>query len=123
MGRVLAWTLVLASLANSAASAVDTDGVPAPRCYKKVSVEAKYDYSRRLVRKARLVHDENDKGQITMTHYPAIYIEEKTLVTPAYVLLREVKCTKRVLRRAEPLPSSTCVQTRGCEELEPAAAD
>ncbi|WP_347099558.1 hypothetical protein [Sagittula stellata] len=123
MGRVLAWTMALACLANSSAAAADIDGLPGPRCYKKISVEAKYDYSRRLVRKARLVHDENDKGQITMTHYPAIYIEEKTLIAPAYVLLREVNCTKRVLRRAEPLPSGECVQTRGCEELEPVSAD
>ncbi|MBP0482949.1 hypothetical protein [Sagittula salina] len=95
------------------------DGVPGPRCYRKTKVEAVYETSQRLVRKARLVHEETDKGQITMTHYPAIYIEEKTLVSPSYILLQEVRCTKRVLRRAEPLPMENCLPARGCIELDP----
>jgi hypothetical protein len=94
------------------------DGPPGPRCYKKEHVPAEYAYSKRLVRKARLVHEETESGQIELVHYPAIYIEEKTLVEPAYVLLQEVPCTRRILRTADRLPNAECVKTRGCEEVD-----
>jgi len=91
---------------------------PGPMCYRKVQVEAVYETSERLVRKARLVHEEAENGQIKMVHYPAIYVEEKTLVTPAYVLLQEVACTKRILRKAERIPSEPCLPHRGCQEID-----
>jgi len=95
---------------------------PGPTCYRKVDVPAVYSFSKRLVRKARLVHEETDEGQIKLLHFPAIYVEEKTLVEPAHVLLQEVACTRRILRKAGRLPSAECVKTRGCEELEPSPA-
>ena len=113
------WAAVGAPVAALEAAAAD--GLPGPKCYRKVTVEAAYETSTRLVRKARLEHEEAPSGQITMIHYPAIYIEERRLVSPEYVLLQEVKCTKRVLRRAEPLPTRACLETKGCTELEPPA--
>ncbi|MEQ5869036.1 hypothetical protein J4E08_03870 [Sagittula sp. NFXS13] len=114
--RIVGWTLLAMSLAGQA---VARDEGPGPMCYRKVNVEAVYETSRRLVRKARLVHNEAETGQITMTHFPAIYIEEKALVSPAYVLLKQVTCTRRILRRAESLPDGQCDPLKGCTELEP----
>jgi hypothetical protein len=107
----------------AAPDAADVTGLPpAPRCYRKERVEAKYEYSQRLVRKARLVHDEGPDGQIVLRYFPAIYIEEKALIAPEYVLLKEVDCTRRILRKADRLPETACVEARGCQELEPGEA-
>lgn len=108
-----------------AAQIAQQDGTePAPKCYRKVKVEAVYETSQRLLRKARLVHDEAENGQITLTHFPAIYVEDKTLVSPEYVLLQEVRCTKRVLRKAQSLPpEASCEPTRGCVEIDPSRKD
>ncbi|WP_425074616.1 hypothetical protein [Sagittula sp. S175] len=117
--RIIGWTVLAACLATSAVA--QDDGLPGPRCYRKTTVEAVYETSQRLIRKARLEHEERENGQIVMTHFPAIYIEEKTLVSPEYVLLQEVQCTRRILRKAEPLPAHECIETKGCTELEPPA--
>lgn len=109
--------IVLATGAMAQQASLAAESAPAPRCYRKTTVPAVYEARETLLRKARLVHEETPSGQIVMKHFPAIYVEEKTLVTPAYILLQEVACTKRVLRRAEPLPASQCVKTKGCEEL------
>lgn len=132
MRRAIAWALCTMVLAGPVAAVAEapepvvvplsSDVPPGPRCYRKVDVEAVYETSRRLVRKARLVHDEAEDGQIKLTHFPAIYVEEKTLLEPAYVLLQEVKCTRRVLRKAKSLPQEQCRETRGCRELDPGAA-
>ncbi len=95
-----------------------SEAPPGPKCYRKAQIPAEYETSRRLVRKARLKHEETETGQIKMIHYPAIYVEEKTLKEAAYVLLQEVECTRRILRKAIKLPPEQCMETRGCRELD-----
>lgn len=116
--RWIATVCCMALLAPAAQA--QPEGDPAPQCFRKHHVPAVYERSKRLLRKARLVHDETASGQIAMTHFPAIYIEKKTLISPAHVVLKQVRCTKAIIRKADRLPAEECLATKGCTEIDPA---
>jgi hypothetical protein len=60
-------------------------------CYKEVQVPAKYQIKKVLIKKAEQKYLK--KGDmIRLVEYPAIYREDKKLVAPAHVLMREVPC-------------------------------
>ena len=54
---------------------------------------AKYSVKKVRVKEAERKYVRRD-GLVLLLEYPAVYREDKTLVEPAHVLMREVKCKK-----------------------------
>ena len=87
---LLAAGLVLVASA-SAAQADDNARVIA--CYKEVKVAAKYSVTKVLIKEPERKYVRRD-GLVLLLEYPAIYREDKKLVEPEHVVMREVVCKK-----------------------------
>lgn len=60
-------------------------------CYKEVTVPATYDVKKVLLKAPERKYVRRN-GLVLLLEYPAIYREDKTLVEPEHVLMREVVC-------------------------------
>ncbi|WP_113910915.1 hypothetical protein [Roseovarius dicentrarchi] len=60
-------------------------------CYKEVTVPARYDVKKVLVKETSRQYVRRN-GLVLLLEYPAIYREDKTLVEAEHVLMREVVC-------------------------------
>ncbi|WP_147438888.1 hypothetical protein [Roseovarius spongiae] len=63
-------------------------------CYKEVTIPAKYHVTKVLVSKASQ-HYLRKGGLVYLVEYPAVYRENKRLVEPEHIVMREVGCKKR----------------------------
>lgn len=61
-------------------------------CFKEVLVPAKYSVKHVLLTPAKRQYVKRLFGRIDLVEIPAVYVEEKTLVEPEHILLRQVVC-------------------------------
>ncbi len=61
-------------------------------CYDKVWMPAKYATSKKLIMAAHTEWEHNKRGQMVKMHYPAVYKEMKSLVTPGHYVAKKAKC-------------------------------
>jgi len=96
MSKLIAASVLAFGVAIPAAEASQKKGVLDPNarilaCYKEVKVPAKYSVKKVLIKKAEKKYLRKG-GLVYLVEYPAIYREDKTLVEPEHILMREVKC-------------------------------
>lgn len=60
-------------------------------CYDKVYVPAEFRTSKTLIMSAH-TEWEHRNGQMVRVHYPAVYKENRHLVTPAHYVARQAPC-------------------------------
>ena len=66
-------------------------------CYDKVYIEPQFQVTKHLVKEAKTTLEyRNGKGveQVYRMHYPALYEERRTLVTPGHYVMRPAPCRK-----------------------------
>ncbi len=74
-----------------AVPAYSSDNARVIACFKEVDVPAKYSVKKVLVKEAERKYVRRS-GLVLLLEYPAVYHEDKTLVEPAHVVMREVNC-------------------------------
>ena len=89
----------MALLMLGAVPAHSSDNARVVACFKEVNVPAKYSVKKVRVKEAERKYVRRD-GLVLLLEYPAVYREDKTLVEPAHVLMREVKCRNKSLHPA-----------------------
>lgn len=89
MPKVIFAAVALTVMAAVPAHAGDNARVLA--CFKEVKVAAQYSVKKVLVKEAERKYVRRN-GLVLLVEYPAIYREDKTLVEPEHILMREVKC-------------------------------
>lgn len=87
MKALLAAGLVL----MASASAVQADKARVVACYKEVTVPAKYEISKVLLKAPERKYVRRN-GLVLLLEYPAVYREDKKLIEAEHVLMREVVC-------------------------------
>jgi len=60
-------------------------------CFKEVKVPAKYEVSKVLIEKPKRYYVRRN-GRVELVEYPAVYREDKKLLEPAHVVMREIVC-------------------------------
>ncbi|UXX83730.1 hypothetical protein [Roseovarius pelagicus] len=60
-------------------------------CYKEVTIPAKYDVKKVLVKKAEQKYLRQG-NLVYLVEYPAVYREDKTLVEAEHIVMRQVGC-------------------------------
>ncbi|MFY0624263.1 MAG: hypothetical protein JXQ89_21475 [Pelagimonas sp.] len=91
--RSLVISMTLALFAATAASAgTDTQGQPRViACYKEVKVGAQYSVKKVLIQPAERKYLK--KGDvIRLVEYPAVYREDRKLIKPEHVVMKEIPC-------------------------------
>ncbi|MCT4559499.1 MAG: hypothetical protein N4A61_15735 [Pelagimonas sp.] len=84
--------LILALLGSHAAADAADSGQPRLiACYKEVKVGAQYSVKKVLIKKAERKYIKRGED-IRLVEYPAVYREDKTLIKPAHVVMKEVVC-------------------------------
>lgn len=96
MSKTVMVGLLAVLVGAGAASASTSKGKMDPNarilaCYKEVTIPAKYSVKKVLVTPAKQQYLR--KGQLVyLVEYPAVYREDKTLIEPEHIVMREVKC-------------------------------
>ena len=64
-------------------------------CFEEVMMPAKYLVEHVLVTPAKRQYVKRRNGTVELVEYPAVYVEERTLLEPGYLELRQITCKKR----------------------------
>ncbi|MCT4608621.1 MAG: hypothetical protein N4A70_05390 [Pelagimonas sp.] len=93
--RKTGFTLALALFGATSAFAgnATTEKHRVIACYKEVKVGAQYSVKKVLVKKAKRVYLKRG-DLIQLVEYPAVYREDKKLIKPAHVVMKEIPCKK-----------------------------
>lgn len=95
--RVVLLSIVVAAATSTAALAqtyvkVGDDNARLLACFEEVVVPAKYNVKKILVTPAKQQYIKRLSGRIELVEIPAVYREERTLVSPEATELREIAC-------------------------------
>ena len=99
--RIVLCSVIAIVISASGASAeevyVDVNGERARliACFEDVMMPAKYLVEHVLVTPAKRQYVKRRNGTVELVEYPALYVEERTLLEPAYRELRQIPCKKR----------------------------
>jgi len=61
-------------------------------CFREVTVPAKYSVKHVLLTPPKRQYIKRRSGRIELVEIPAVYVEERTLLEPEYILLRQIAC-------------------------------
>lgn len=61
-------------------------------CFKEVTVPARFEVKHILLTPAKRQYVKRLFGRIDLVEIPAVYVEERTLLEPEHILLRQVQC-------------------------------
>ena len=99
--RIVLTSVIAATICASGALAdevyVDVNGERARliACFEEVMMPAKYLVEHVLVTPAKRQYVKRRNGTVELVEYPAVYVEERTLLEPGHLELRQIPCKKR----------------------------